>query len=311
MDALAGHPEARRRGTAPGRRRLHGPAGSARRFAPRGGRSGGGTTPRHGDRRQHAGQRGPGKPWAAAFPARHGRAPAVGDPAAAQPAGLLGRHRLRAFALAGERGVPAGEVDGRRENPCRTGAVVAAAGAVGGPGRGGAVAVGRPGAAAVLVSTHRSRRSVVLGGRRHPLVHRRPAGRLRADDRRHRLRAGARGRRLRVENRCGKGCLDPAHRAGAGRGGQPAERGTAGEDGRGHLGRQFPARVVRPLLDRPLRRARRKHGAVAHRRPRQVPRVPAPPAQRGKRVRAGADGRAGPHHREPTPRPTAAATTPR
>ena len=51
--------------------------------------------PRNGYRRQHAGQRHPGKPWAAAFSARAGRAAARRSPAAAYRAGVLGRYRQR------------------------------------------------------------------------------------------------------------------------------------------------------------------------------------------------------------------------
>jgi len=60
---------------------------------PRCGRPGGGPTPRNRHGRQYAGQRDPGKPWAAAFPARDSRTIARRGPAAGYRAGLLGRHR--------------------------------------------------------------------------------------------------------------------------------------------------------------------------------------------------------------------------
>ena len=101
VDAVAGHAQAGRRGAAPGRRRLRRPAGPARRFAAGRGRAGRGAAPRRGDRGQHAGQRHPGKPWAASLSARAGRAAARRDAAAADRAGVLGRHRRRAFAPAG------------------------------------------------------------------------------------------------------------------------------------------------------------------------------------------------------------------
>ena len=73
---------------------------------------------------------------------------------------------------------------------------------------------------------------------------------------------------------------------------------AAGEDRCGHLGGQLAARAVRSVLDGTLRRTRREDGPAADRRPRALPRLPAPPGHRGKRVRAGADGRARPHHRD-------------
>ena len=98
------------------------------------------------------------------------------------------------------------------------------AGRAGRPHREHAVAVGRPGAAAVLVGAHRPRRCAVVGRRRHAVVHRRPTQRLRADDRRRRLRAGARARRVHAENRCGKRCLGAADGACAGRDGDACRR---------------------------------------------------------------------------------------
>ena len=74
VDAVDGHAETRRRGVAPGGRRLRRPAGPARRLAARRGRARRGAAPRRGDRGQHAGQRHPGKPWAASLSARAGRA---------------------------------------------------------------------------------------------------------------------------------------------------------------------------------------------------------------------------------------------
>ena len=70
VDAVAGHAETGRRGAAPSRRRLRRPAGPARRLAARRRRARRGAAPRCGDRGQHAGQRHPGKPWAASLSAR-------------------------------------------------------------------------------------------------------------------------------------------------------------------------------------------------------------------------------------------------
>ena len=55
--------------------------------------TGRGAAPRRGDGGQHAGQRHPGKPWAASLSARAGRAAARRDAAAGDRAGVLGRHR--------------------------------------------------------------------------------------------------------------------------------------------------------------------------------------------------------------------------
>ena len=83
--------------------------------------------------------------------------------------------------------------------------------------RGHAVAVGGPGAAAVLVGAHRLLPGrAVVGQRRHAVVHGVAARRLRADDRRPGLPAGPRQRRLPIEYRCGQGYLgahaDTRHR---------------------------------------------------------------------------------------------------
>ena len=76
------------------------------------------------------------------------------------------------------------------------------------PHRGHPVAVGRPGTAAVLLGPNRLPAGrAVLGQRRHATVHGGPARRLRADDRRPRLPAGSRQRRLHDENYCGQGYL--------------------------------------------------------------------------------------------------------
>ena len=65
-------------------------------------RAGRGVTPRCGHRGQHAGQRHPGKPWAASLSARAGRAAARRATPAAHRAAVLGRHRRRTFAPADE-----------------------------------------------------------------------------------------------------------------------------------------------------------------------------------------------------------------
>ena len=83
VDAVAGHAQARRRGVAPRRRRLRRPAGPAGRFPARRRRTRRGAASRRGHRRQHPGQRHPGKPWAASLPARAGRAAARRDAAVA------------------------------------------------------------------------------------------------------------------------------------------------------------------------------------------------------------------------------------
>ena len=84
--------------------------------------------------------------------------------------------------------------------------------------RGHAVAVGGPGAAAVLVGAHRLLPGrAVVGQRRHAVVHGVAARRLRADDRWAGLPAGAGQRRLSAEYRCSQGYLgahaDTCHRA--------------------------------------------------------------------------------------------------
>ena len=253
VDALAGHLETGRRRPSPGRRRLHRPARSARRLPARRGRSRGGVPPRDGDHGQHPGQWHPGKPWAASVFARAVRAPALRGPATADRAGVLGRHRRRTLTPAGEPLVAAGEVHRGRQNPCRADPFVLSAGAIVRPYREDAVAMDRPGAAAVLVGAHRPCRGAVVGRRRHPVVQRRPAQRVRPDDRRRRLRAGARPGRVHAANRCRQRCLGAPDGARTGRDGEPAVARAAGEDGRGHLGRQLAACAVRPLLDRPLR----------------------------------------------------------
>ena len=60
---------------------------------------------------------------------------------------------------------------------------------------------------------------------------------------------------------------------------------------------QFPARVVRSVLDRPLRRTCREHGPAPHGHPRALSRVPLPPRDARQRVRAGVAGSAGRDHR--------------
>ncbi len=195
VDALAGDAQTRRRCSSPRRRALRRPVGFAHRFPARGGRFSGGATPRDGDRRQHAGQRDPGKPWAAAFSARAGRAVTRRSPAAEYRPGVLGRYRQGTLAPADQSLVAVDQVHRRRGNPCRTDAFVAPADRTGRPDREHAVAVGRSGAAAVLLGADRPCRCVVVGRHRHAVVHGCAARWLRSDDRWRRLCPGARALR--------------------------------------------------------------------------------------------------------------------
>ena len=81
--------------------------------------------------------------------------------------------------------------------------------------RGHAVAVGRPGVAAILLGADGSTAGRIVGGQcRHAPVHRRAARRVRADDRRSRLSAGPGKRRLQDEHRCRQGYLGSHARPG-------------------------------------------------------------------------------------------------
>ena len=76
-----------------------------------------GAAPRRGDRRQHARQRHPGKPWAASLSARTGRAAAGRDAAAADGADVLGWHQRGTFAPADQPVVAVDQAgDGRRRD---------------------------------------------------------------------------------------------------------------------------------------------------------------------------------------------------
>ena len=166
--------------------------------------------------------------------------------------------------------------------------------------RGHAVAVGRPGTAAVLLGAHR----LLPGGLSSASVGMRlftvcPARRLRADDRRPRLPAGARQRRLRAENRCGQGYL-----------GADADAGHAPSGSRRRRRSSCPAMTPSPTravssprvlsdlfwmgryaeraenMARLLTVTRERYHEYRYRQD-----------MRGQRVRAGAAGRAGPDHR--------------
>ncbi len=221
------------------------------------------------------------------------------DAAAGDRAGVLGRHQRRAVAPVEQAGFVVDQTGERRRHDRRPRADGQAAQGTGCPHRGHAVAVGRPGAAAVLVGANGLPPGrVVVGQRRHAAVHGGPARWLRADDRRPRLPAGAGQRRLRDENRCRQGYLgsypDPCH----GRADSDVAAGrTARDDAEPDAGHQLAACAVRPVLDGALRRARGEHGQAADRHPRALPRIPLPAGHGGQRVRAGAAGRARADHR--------------
>ena len=120
-------------------------------------------------------------------------------------------------------------------------------------------------------------RRAVLGERRHAAVHGGPARRLRADDRRPRLSAGAGQRRLHDENHCGQGYLGPHPDACHG-GADPdlAARRAARDDAEPDARRELAACAVGPVLDGALRRARGEHGQAADRHPRALSRIPLP-----------------------------------
>ena len=134
--------------------------------------------------------------------------------------------------------------DGRRPDR-RPGIVGHATRVVGRAHRGHALAVGGPGAAAVLVGTHRLLPGrAVVGQRRYAVVHGVAAQWIRADDRRAWLPLGPGQRRLPVEYRCGQGhlgthadaCHSRAH----------SERGRAAcDDAQPDAGGQFAACVGR------------------------------------------------------------------
>ena len=91
------------------------------------------------------------------------------------------------------------------------------------------MAVGGPGAAAVLLGANRLLPGrTVLGQRRHAAVHRLPARRLRADDRWAGLPAGSRKRRLQDEYRCSQRHLGAHADAGQGRADPDRAGGAAG-----------------------------------------------------------------------------------
>ena len=286
VDALAGHAQTSRCGSSPRRRGLRGPAGSSRRFQAGCRRFGGGAAPRNGDRRQHPGQRHPGKPWAVAFSARARRATARRSPAAGDRTGLLGRHRRRTLAPAGQSVVAVDQVHRRRENPCRAYTFVCPAAELAAriedmpwqwvgqelpqfssapTDHAGVLSSAGIGMRLFTVA-QRSGYAPMIGGVGYVLA----PGPC----------------RIHAENRCGKGCLGTPNRAGPSRGGHRSSSGAlgyaAGEDGCGHLGGQLATCAVRPVLDGTLRRARGEHGPVADRRPRPLPRLPAAAGHRRK-----------------------------
>ena len=171
------------------------------------------------------------------------------------------------------------------------------------PDRGHSVAVGRPGSAAVLLGPNRFPAGrTVLGQRRHAAVHGGPAGRLCTDDRRARLSAGTRQRRLYDENRCSQGYLganaDACHR---GKDPDVAARRTARDHAEPDARGELTACAVGPVLDGAIRRARGEHGQAVDRHPRALSRIPLPAGHGGQRVCTGAAGRAGRGSPEPTP----------
>ena len=129
-------------------------------------------------------------------------------PLAADGADVLGRHQQGALAPADQPLVTARQVgDGRR--PDRWAGVVGRTTTVAGEvHRGHALAVGGPGAAAILLGAHRllSGRAVI-GQCRDAVVHGVAARRLRADDRWAGLLAGPGQRRPPIEYHCGQGYL--------------------------------------------------------------------------------------------------------
>ena len=154
----------------------------------------------------------------------------------------------------------------RRGHDRRARAVGAPAGQPGRAYRGDTVAVGRPGTAPVLLGANGlPRQHARVGGRGTAAVHRVAARRLRPDDRRPRLRDGARQRCVHVEYRCRQGCLGPTDGAHAGRDGDGAVGGPADDDRCGNAGCQLAARAVGPVLDGALRRAGREPRAASDR----------------------------------------------
>ena len=277
---------------------LRRPAGPARRLAARRGRPGRGAAPRRGDRREHVGQRHPGKPWAATLSARAGRTAARRDAAAGHRADVLGRHRHRAFASAGEPVVAADQAGHRRakrssarrcrrrerdelaarieatpwqwvgqELPQFSSAPTDYAGGLSAGGVG----------MRLFTVAQRGGYAPMIGGLGYLLA------------------PGT--RRTRMNTVAAKDIwVRPTERA-ADRDGDPAAAAELPAMTGPDTGRQLAARAVRPVLARSLRRTRREHGPAADRHPRALPRIPVPPGHGGKRVRAGAAGRARPHHR--------------
>ncbi|EUA32626.1 hypothetical protein I553_10239 [Mycobacterium xenopi 4042] len=138
-------------------------------------------------------------------------------------------------------------------------AVVAAARHAGRAHRGDTVAVGRAGAAAVLLGTHRSD-----GGsqRRTAAFHRVPARRLRADGGRPGLRAGPGNDAYLLKTVAAKDVwVRPPVRAQAELT-VTAPRPSGHADAGRHPRHQLTAGAVRPVLAGPLRRTRRKHGRL-------------------------------------------------
>ena len=138
----------------------------------------------------------------------------------------------------------------------------------------------------------------VLGQRRHAAFHGRPTGRLCTDDRRTRLSAGARQRRLFDENHCSQGYLG-AYADACHRGADPdvGARRIARDDAEPDARRELTACAVGPVLDGAIRRARGEHGPAADRHPRALSRIPLPAGHGGQRVCTGAAGRARRDHR--------------
>ena len=144
------------------------------------------------------------------------------------------------------------------------------------------MAVGRPGASAILHRTHRSLSGwTVTGGCRNAVVHRRPEQRLHPDGGWTGVCGGARIRGIQIEKRCSQRYLDPICRPGAGGADVDDPVGPASQR---HAIHQLAAGSLRPVLDRPIRRAGRGTGPAAHRDPRALPRVPQPERSRRQRV---------------------------
>ena len=248
-----------------------------------------------------------------ALSARTGRAAARGDAAAGDRADVLGRHRRGTLASAGAPGVAVDQLDSRGRirssaRRCRRRSGEASP-------RASRRRRGSGSARSCPSSRPRPRTTTAVGCRPasvgHAVVHGVPARRLRADDRRPGLRAGARGNAAyKLKTVAAKDVwVRPPTRAGAERRSPTARRSTCPPSRPADPGDQLAARAVRPVLDGPLRRAGREHGPAADRDPRALPRIPLPSGPRRQRVRAGAARRARARSPAPTPAPTV--TTPR